>query len=358
MRAVRMPRPALASIVLLCLAAVTSATVTGELKLSSVNAVMTVTLTSITFNTNTASNPPGPPWNGGIANTTSLTFAGCPSGVLGALGCLDSGVFTPAEAVEIAQNVTISAGAGLGPNNPFIVFAGNGVAHASISYMATFLGPGSSNTACQNVVNIGDSCSIFAGSPFVLTLTATGTNVSLAAGGTVTDGAVVSNWIGQFSEPITNMTPAQVQSFFCTGPVVSGAATCTAADFASGRSIAKPWSGDFVASTNPVSCTNGVCSGCGLTIACPANITTSTTSGQFGAFVNPGTPSTSDNCSGASVSVSGARSDGQPLNALYPIGVTLITWTAMDTLGHTASCTQTITVMVPTETHRHRRILP
>src|SRR5262245_49379951 len=137
MSAVRMPRAALATLVLLCFATVSLATVTGDLKISSGNAIMTITLTSITFNINTASNPPGPPWNGEVTNTTTLMFAGCSSGVLGTAGCLGSGAFTPAEGVEIANNTTINASAGLGPNNPFIQFAGNGIAHASILYTIT-----------------------------------------------------------------------------------------------------------------------------------------------------------------------------------------------------------------------------
>lgn len=245
MRAVRIPAVALATLVILCFATVASATVVGDLKLDAGNGSVTVTLSSITFNTDTSSDPPGPPWNAQVTNTTVLMFAGCPSGVLGAAGCLDSGAFTPSEAAEIANNNPIVAGAGLAPNNPFIQFAGNGVSHATILYTVTSLTPGSSNTNCTALVNIGDSCSVFAGSPFVLTLTATGTNVSLGAVGTVTDGAGSSNWIGQFSEPITGMTPGQIQLFFCP----SG--TCQPADFTSGRSIVKPWSGDFLASTVP-----------------------------------------------------------------------------------------------------------
>ena len=241
MKALRMPAVAVATLVSLCFAMVASASVTGDLKISPGNGTMTLTLASITFNTDTASKPPGPPWNAQVTNTTTLTFAGCPSGVLGTAGCLDSGAFTPSEAVELANNTTINAGAGLGPNNPFIQFAGNGIAHATILYTVTSISPGSANTNCAALVNIGASCSVFAGSPFVLTLTPTGTSASLAMVGTVTDGAGTTNWAGVLSTPINGMTPAQVQSFFCTGP--SG--TCTPADFASGRSITKPSAGDF-----------------------------------------------------------------------------------------------------------------
>src|SRR5256885_7239966 len=51
---------------------------------------------------------------------------------------------------------------------------------------------------------------------------------------------------------------------------------------------------------------------------------------------------TSDNCHDAVVS--GSRSDNAPLNAGYPLGVTTITWTALDASGNSASATQTVTV--------------
>lgn len=80
-------------------------------------------------------------------------------------------------------------------------------------------------------------------------------------------------------------------------------------------------------------------------IVCPGSITKFVDSGQFTATVNPGTPVATDNC--GSPTVTGVRSDGKPLNAPYPIGLTLITWTAKDATNHTASCTQSIVVMVP-----------
>ena len=80
-------------------------------------------------------------------------------------------------------------------------------------------------------------------------------------------------------------------------------------------------------------------------ITCPGSITTFTDSGQSTATVNPGTPAATDNC--GLRSVVGVRNDGKALNAPYPIGVTTITWTATDTSGNTASCTQSIAVMVP-----------
>lgn len=75
------------------------------------------------------------------------------------------------------------------------------------------------------------------------------------------------------------------------------------------------------------------------TISCPANVTTSTED-CAPAQVDPGTPTASP----AGVTVMGERSDDLPLTDLYPVGVTTIVWTATDSLGRFASCTQTITV--------------
>ncbi|HET7872047.1 MAG TPA: PEP-CTERM sorting domain-containing protein [Terriglobales bacterium] len=230
--------------ILLLLATSASATIVGNLKTGS-GGTVTFTLTSITFNPDPSATPPGPPWNSEVANSTNLTFAGCPSGVLGTPGCLDAAPFSPTEGVLVANGVPINLGVGLGPNNPFLQFAGNGVTHATLLYTATAVGPGSANTNCSGLA-IGQSCSLFAGSPLILVNIGTSTTIVLPVLGTATDGAGVSAWEGSFSSNIAGMTPEQIQLFFCP----SG--TCTPADFASGRSISSSQSGDFVASTTPV----------------------------------------------------------------------------------------------------------
>ena len=80
------------------------------------------------------------------------------------------------------------------------------------------------------------------------------------------------------------------------------------------------------------------------TISCPMNITArgNIPDSPF-ARVDPGMPTVSDNCGGATVV--GARGDGQPLDAPYPFGTTIITWTATDAGGNPSSCQQTITVV-------------
>ena len=64
--------------------------------------------------------------------------------------------------------------------------------------------------------------------------------------------------------------------------------------------------------------------------------------GQCYATLDPGQPVATDNCPG--VTVAGARSDGKGLTEPYPVGTTLITWTATDAAGNTASCQQRVVV--------------
>jgi hypothetical protein len=76
-------------------------------------------------------------------------------------------------------------------------------------------------------------------------------------------------------------------------------------------------------------------------IACPAPIVLDVQT-NCSAFYTVSIPNATDD--GEIDTVYGVRSDGLPLNAAYPIGVTTITWTAKDNLGSTVSCTQPITV--------------
>jgi hypothetical protein len=82
------------------------------------------------------------------------------------------------------------------------------------------------------------------------------------------------------------------------------------------------------------------------TISCPANISTTVLSNTTDttASVDPGTPTVQDNCY-SNLTVTGTRSDGQPLTAPYPLGVTTITWQATDGAGNQSQqCQQTIQV--------------
>lgn len=77
-------------------------------------------------------------------------------------------------------------------------------------------------------------------------------------------------------------------------------------------------------------------------VTAPADISARTDRGSSMATVAVGEATALDNCGTASLS--GARSDGVPLSAGYPVGVTTITWTAADTAGNVGSAVQTVTV--------------
>ena len=77
-------------------------------------------------------------------------------------------------------------------------------------------------------------------------------------------------------------------------------------------------------------------------LTAPANVTQSNDPGKCFATVNAGAATATDNC--AVAAITGVRSDGQPLNASYPVGTTTITWTVTDTAGLSASAVQTVTV--------------
>jgi len=124
-------------------------------------------------------------------------------------------------------------------------------------------------------------------------------------------------------------------------------------DISCGTVTCAPASGSlFPVGTTQVNCTTQAGPACSFqvtvndtedpVITCPGNITVGNDPGLCSAIVNPGTATAIDNCSG--VTVQGVRSDGQALNAPYPVGLTTITWTATDASNNTDTCNQTITV--------------
>jgi hypothetical protein len=145
---------------------------------------------------------------GGMSlSATSITWL--PAGTVAGTGCIATGAGTnltysggtlgPGDIGNI-QNVTSGGGA----IDQFMTFQGT-----SLDFVLTTLGPGSANTNCA-ALTIGQSCSVFAGSPFVLTDVGLSTVISFAAGGTVTDGGL-SDWAGAFSTQV-NFTAAQIQT--------------------------------------------------------------------------------------------------------------------------------------------------
>ena len=77
-------------------------------------------------------------------------------------------------------------------------------------------------------------------------------------------------------------------------------------------------------------------------IAAPMMLVFNTDPGVCAAFANVATPVVTDDIPGSTIAP--RRSDGLPLSAAYPKGVTSITWTATDVDGATSSASQTVTV--------------
>lgn len=176
-------------------ASTASASVMGTLDLSSGANTVTVTGTTIT-------------WNGDftVSNSTTLNY--------------DGGMTVPGGTQGVIKNL------GPLPTSNFMTFP----TIPALIFDLTGLGPGSSNTTCAGLT-VGESCSVFSGSPFVLTATSTGTSVFLSATGTVTDGTVpISTWVGTYSEPITGLTPAQIQTMI----------------LAPNGSVTEPYAGNFI----------------------------------------------------------------------------------------------------------------
>ena len=233
-----------------------SATVIGTL-LTGSSGTVTASLSNLVFNTDPAAIGGG---NSDVSNGTSVTFSGCASGVLGAPGCLSTQEGITVNNADLSLSAPSAANA-----NTFLTFA----AHPNLVFSMNWPpGPGSANTNCATANANGLSCSVFAGAPAVLTYDNGNTFIGLAVNGKASDSGVSglasgSSYTGGFSEFFTNKimvggvlvnpTPENIQLYFCP----SG--TCTAADFASGKTITSSQSGTFTAtpsSTIPEPSTN------------------------------------------------------------------------------------------------------
>jgi hypothetical protein len=158
--------------------------------------------------------------SGGGVTFTATTITWSPAGTVAGTGCVDTGLGT---------NVTYSGGTLLAGDAGNIknLTSGGGAVDQFMTYQGTTLdfvlialGPGVANTVCTGLF-VGGTCSVFAGSPFVLTNLGGGsTSVGLHASGTVTDGGVTSSWFGAFSTQL-NLTPDQIQTAINAGGSVS-----------------------------------------------------------------------------------------------------------------------------------------
>jgi hypothetical protein len=217
-----------------------SASIMGTLNTGS-SGTVTVNLTSVLFNPDSAAVGGG---NSDVASSTALSFVGCASGVLGSPGCL-----------SLQEGITVNSpvsAASIGENN-FLTFA----AHPLLDYSLLSIGPGSANTNCAAANSNGASCSVFAGSPIILTFENGGTSVSLSVSGKASDAgigglAAGSNFVGSFTDPLNGTivtslgttiaaTPQAIQQFFCPAGVCAN----------DGRSITGSQSGNFFASAVP-----------------------------------------------------------------------------------------------------------
>ncbi|MBD3636564.1 MAG: HYR domain-containing protein [Crocinitomicaceae bacterium] len=75
-------------------------------------------------------------------------------------------------------------------------------------------------------------------------------------------------------------------------------------------------------------------------ISCPANITQSNDPGVCGATINYVTPVGTDNCPGATTTMTAGQASG----TIFPIGTTTVTYEVTDASGNTAQCSFDVTV--------------
>ncbi|MFN8863408.1 MAG: HYR domain-containing protein, partial [Flavobacteriales bacterium] len=106
---------------------------------------------------------------------------------------------------------------------------------------------------------------------------------------------------------------------------------------------------------NSSTCTSivNIVDGIAPTIACPSNINTTISPGTCSRSVSTPNPTTSDNCGVANLSwvLSGATADSSPVSGInnlgtfiFNVGVTTVTYTALDAFGNSSTCSFTVTV--------------
>jgi len=223
-----------------------SASVINTLLTGSTGTV-TVSLNSVIFNNDPAAQPAGTcqttlgrGCNSDVATNTTLTFTGGP--------------LATGEGIYVNNNDLTLTAPSVSDANQFLTFASHPNLVFSISYPP---GPGSANTNCATANANGLSCSVFAGSPLVLTYDNGDTFVGLGVHGVASDTGVAglaggSSYTGGFSQFFTTTlpngmapTPLNIQLYFCPTGI------CQPADFTSGKNITSSQSGTFTASSVP-----------------------------------------------------------------------------------------------------------
>ena len=205
---------------------------------------VTESLNSLIFNNDPAALPLGTctttlgkGCNSDVSTNTTLVFTGGPLGT--------------GEGVYVNNNDLTLTAPSVTDANSFLTFASHPNLVFSIAWPP---GPGSANTNCATANANGLSCSVFAGSPEVLTYVNGHTSVSVGVVGKASDTGVAglaagSTYTGGFSMTFTDLlpngtapTPQNIQLYFCPTGV------CQPADFASPKSITTSQSGSFTAS--------------------------------------------------------------------------------------------------------------
>ena len=163
-----------------------------------------------------------------------LTFANCGGGgvvvtistidfelpPLGGNGCIMTGLgttvtFTGGTGVITTNEAGTVNDLGFPPplsgNTGFISFPG-------VTFDLLAIGAGVANTACTNTFDpAAPACSVFAGSPFVLTPGTLGTTIAFSVSGVTNDASSVHNaWEGTFSTQLIGITPFSIQQTILT----------------------------------------------------------------------------------------------------------------------------------------------
>ena len=80
-------------------------------------------------------------------------------------------------------------------------------------------------------------------------------------------------------------------------------------------------------------------------ITCPINVTRDMPAGQNTVAVAIGTPTTSDNCGNDQLAVINNLTYAPNSDPSFSVGSSTVRWTATDSTGNSANCSQTITVL-------------
>ncbi len=171
--------------------------------------------------------------SGGGVTITSTTITWSPVGTLAGTGCADTGLGT---FVNFSGG---TLGPGVAGNIKNLVLAGGSIdqfmtfpaVSPVLDFVLSSIGPGSASTNCAGL-GVGASCSIAAGSPYILTNLGNGvTSIGLLVAGQVLDSTGSGFWSGSFTSQVS-LSAATIQSTIVGGGSIastySGQFTITA----------------------------------------------------------------------------------------------------------------------------------